>query len=248
MTSEAAPPQGGTVVGPALGARFLAWAGFPLAGALAGAGLLWLLKSVAGWVVSLPWAPLQGVFRLAASLPEPHATIGALAVGLVAGLVIGFLAALENVTATIEDHHVTLVRGGSSRTVPRESVTAVFLDGKQLVLLGREGKQHARMGEASDSRKLQNAFEARGYPWRADDPHADEYRRWVSDLRGLPVGADALFKAREQAMRNDHHKDVDELHDELAALGIAVRDSNKRQYWRRTGHGPDSPDDTASTE
>lgn len=199
--------------------------------------------------VSLPSVPFEKAFRLAVSLPEPHTTVGAVVVGLIAGLVLGFLAALENVTVTIDDDQVTLVRGGSSRTVPRGSVAAIFLDGKQLVLLGHEGRQHARMGEAPDAGKLRTAFEARGYPWRAGgDPHADEYRRWVSNLPGLPVGADALLEAREQAMRKDHHKDTDELHDELAALGIAVRDNNKRQYWRLTGHGLESQENTVSTE
>lgn len=49
MTSEAAPPQGGTVIGAATRAKLLAWGGFPLVDAVVGAGLWWLLKSVAGW-------------------------------------------------------------------------------------------------------------------------------------------------------------------------------------------------------
>ncbi len=244
MSSGTSSPRNTTVVGPPAGERALVWGGFPLLGAGAG----WLLKSVAGWVVSLPWAPFQGPFKLAASFPEPQATIGGLALGVLAGLVIAFLAEQDNVTATIDDSQVTLTRGDSSRTVPRASIAAVFLDGKQLVLLGHETQQHARMGDAPHSRRLEAAFRAHGYPWRADgDPHASEYRRWVDDLPDLPAGANALFKARERALQKDNHTDIDELRNELAGMGIVVREENKRQYWRRTGQGPERQGGTAPT-
>jgi hypothetical protein len=84
-------PHGQTVVAEPGWWRVLVWIGLPLLGLPAG----WLLKLVAGWVASLPLAPFHGPFRLVASVSEPYATIGALAIGGLAGLVFATMAALD---------------------------------------------------------------------------------------------------------------------------------------------------------
>jgi hypothetical protein len=221
--------------------RALVWIGFPLLGA--GTGLL--LKSVAGWVVSLPWAPFQGPFtlvdRLIASFGEPQATIGALAVGAVAGLVLSFIAAEERLTVSISDDRTSIARGESLQAIERRSVGAVFLHGKELVILGQAGEELAREASDLDVDRLRAALLTHGYPWMADgDPYRNEYRLWVEDTPDLPVGADALLKARARALGkgDDGKGDAAELRAELAKLGIVVRDENKRQYWRRVGCMP----------
>lgn len=85
-----------TVVAPAPVERALVWVGFPLIGAGAG----WLLKALAGWATSLPWVPFQGPLELVASIPDPSATIGSLALGIVAGLVVAVLAERDYVRVT----------------------------------------------------------------------------------------------------------------------------------------------------
>ncbi len=220
-------------MGPPVGERALVWVGFPLVGAGAG----WLIKSVAGWAVSLPWVPFQGPLELVASIPEPQATIGSLALGIVAGVVVAVLAERDYVTVAVDDSHVTTARGGSSQEVPRSSIDAVFRDGKQLVLLGHATEEVARVGgDLPDANRLEGAFLAHGYPWRTDgDPHRDEYRRWVEDTPELSAGAHALLRARARALDKGDGEDVAQLRTELAKLDIVVREENKRQYWRRTG-------------
>lgn len=214
------------------------WTGFPLLGAGAG----WLLKSLASWVASLPWAPLQGPFELAdrliASFGEPQSTIGALAIGAVAGLVLAFNAEQESLTVVVSHDLVTMKRGESARRIERTSVSAVFLDGKQLVVLGHETEELAREASDLEAERLQAAFLAHGFPWLAGgDPYKDEYRLWVEDTPDLPAGADPLLKARARALgKGDKGKeDAAELRAELARVGIVVREEKKRQYWRRTG-------------
>lgn len=237
MRSGALPRGNETVVSERAWVRVLMWTGLPLLGAGAG----WLLKSMAGWVASLPWAPLQGPFELAdrliASFGEPQATIGALAIGAVAGLVLAFIAEQESLTVAVSHDQVSIKRGEHSSRIERTSVNAVFLDGKQLVLLGRSGEELAREASDLDTDRLRGAFQAHGYPWLADgDPYKDEYRLWVEDTPALPAGADALLKARARALDRggDGKDDAAELRAELARLGIVVREEKKRQYWRRT--------------
>jgi hypothetical protein len=238
MESVASERYSETAVAEPAWVRALVWIGFPLLGA----GTGWLLKSVAGWVVSLPWAPFQGPFTLVnhliSSFGEPQATIGALAVGAVAGLVLSFIAAEERLTVSVSDDRTSIARGESSQAIERRSVGAVFLDGKELVILGQAGEELAREASDLDVDRLRAALLTHGYPWTADgDPYRNEYRLWVEDTPDLPAGADALLKARARALGkgDDGKGDAAELRAELARLGIVVREENKRQYWRRVG-------------
>jgi hypothetical protein len=240
MEPEATAGGGATVVGPAPLERALVWTGFPLLGAGAG----WLLRWLAGWATSLPWVPFQGPLELVASVPDPQATIGSLALGVVGGLVVAALAEQDYVRVAVDDEQVTIARGRSSRRVPRASIAAVFLDSKQLVLLGQATDELAREGgDLPDAERLQAAFAARGYPWvPGGDPHREEYRRWVEDLAELPAGVDALFRARARALDRNDKEDAAQLRAELGRLGIVVRDEGKRQFWRPTRR----PDDAST--
>lgn len=230
--SKAPPPSSDpTAVGPTTGERALLWAGFPVLGAVA----LWLVSRAADWVASLPWAPMQGVFKLVASAPEPLLSIGALIVGVLAGLAIAFFADLEYVTADIGPDQAALTVDGVTRTVPRAATAAVFQDGKNLVLLGHDATELARLHGDFDTKRFAAAFERHGYPWRPDgDPYAADFRRWVTAQPGLPAGAHALFKARAHALKKGNKQDAEQLRTELAELGIVVReDKDKAQHWRR---------------
>jgi hypothetical protein len=216
----------------------LMWIGFPVLGAGAG----WLLKAVTGWVVSLPWAPFQGPFKLVdelvASFGEPQATIVAVAIGTVAGLALALVAEQDRLTVTVSGDQVSLSRGESTRRIERASVSAVFLDGKQLVVLGHRTEELTREDSDLDADRLRIAFLTHGYSWLSGgDPYKDEYRLWVEDSLDLPSGADALLKARARALGKggEGKDDAAELRAELARLGIVVRDERKSQFWRSVG-------------
>lgn len=209
----------------------LVWISFPVLGA----GLGWVLKWAAGWVADLPVAPFQGVFKAVDELSEPYATAVALGVGLLGGLLLAYLGAREVLTVTVSSGEVTLARGdGTTRSVARTAVAVAYLDGKQLVLLGRAGEELAREKSDLDGGELREALRGHGYPWHdGGDPYRDEYRRWVPDTPDLPAGADALLKARAKALEKGDGDDAADLRTELGKLGVVVRDENKRQYWRR---------------
>ncbi|WP_216214454.1 YqeB family protein [Amycolatopsis aidingensis] len=209
--------------------------GFPALGAGAG----WLLRQLADWALGLAWIPFQGPLELIDSIPEPHLTIGVLAVGALAGLALGFVAQHESLTVTLSPDRVVLDREDTKREFDRAQISAVFREGDRLVLLGRQGKELANNPSGVSTARYAAAFREHGYPWTDGDPHAEEFRRWVPDQPELPTGANALFTARERALREDKSDDVKELRAELAKLGVVVKDGKgKRQYWRLTGPDP----------
>ncbi|MEU6326317.1 hypothetical protein ABZ851_03340 [Streptomyces sp. NPDC047049] len=219
-----------------------AWAVVLVCGvfAAAGAGIGWLIKLLAQWFVTLPWAPWQGPARLLTSVPEPWRTCGALAVGTVLGLAAGYLAQHDRLSVTVSGSRVVLTRKGISREFTHHEISTALRDGKQLVLLDRDGQEIAREACDLDAQRLADAFAEHGYRWCDRDPHRDEFRLWVPRAPGLPEGADALLTARARLLGKPATADeARELREELAKLGVVVRDENKRQYWRmaRTARG-----------
>ncbi|HEV7935146.1 MAG TPA: hypothetical protein VGP70_22900 [Actinomadura sp.] len=171
-------------------------------------------------------------------MPEPEATFGALVLGSLAGLAFACAAEWERLTVTVSDEAVRLKRRGATQEITRTSVSAVFRDGKRLVLLGTATEELA--GESSDLKagRLGEAFLRHGYPWReGGDPYEEDFRRWVDDTPDLPASANALFKACARALEKNDTGDTRQLRTELARLGIVVRDEKKRQHWRATKNG-----------
>jgi len=208
--------------------KVLMWLGFPLIGA----GALWALSLAADWVAGLDWAPFQGPFKLAAGIPEPQATIGALLLGVVGGLLVAGIGAYESLKLTVRHHEVIVERKGATHTIGRSEIDSAFLDGKHLVVLGQDGAELAREPSDLDKEAVRKAFQAHAYAWRDGDPYKRDYRRWVQDDPDLPRAADAFLRARAKAVTDGKEDDARELRDELAKLGVVVRDEKKKQYWR----------------
>ncbi|MEU5947844.1 hypothetical protein ABZ793_20085 [Micromonospora sp. NPDC047465] len=234
-----------TVVDGGVAELALLWGGCPALGAGAG----WLLTAGAGWLAELPWAPAQKLFGLVAGLPDPQAGIGGLAVGALGGLLVAAIGTAERLAVTVCAGRVALRRGGTRREVERRGVRAVFLDGRDLVLLGPDDGELVREKSDLAPDRLRAALRAHGWPWAEADPHRDAYRRWVPGLPGLPAGADALLRARQRALDDDRGGEARELRGELARSGLVVRDERRRQYWRLTRSAVrPRPEDATSPE
>lgn len=196
------------------------------AGAVAG----WLIALLAGWLVTLPWIPMQELVRFIASLPSPVLPVA----GTVAGLAVGFIAHRELLAIRLSDDRVVLIRKGREQEFTRDAVAAAFQDGDQLVLLGTDGGELTRQDCDLEADDVAAAFTEHGYAWRDADPHKDEFRRWVPDAPGLPEGANAILKARQKSLekKDPSERDIRELREELARLGVVVKEEKRRQYWR----------------
>jgi hypothetical protein len=206
----------------------LRWGGLPVGGAL----VVWLLKLLAGWLVTLPWVPFRGPLELVDSVPEPWGTIGAVGIGLVGGLVLALMWHGEWLAVAVTPERVRLEGDEYEAVFERADVAAVFVEKGQLVLLGHDTGELARRPSELDVAALAEVFGRHGYPWRDGDPHAGEYRRWVPNTDGLPPGANALLAARAKVLGSLDDADAKELRAELVKLGVVVRDEKKKQYWR----------------
>ncbi|GIJ80758.1 hypothetical protein SAMN05443287_110109 [Micromonospora phaseoli] len=226
MTAYGTP----TVVSGGATELLVLWGGIPLVGGAAGG----LLAAGSGWVAGLPWAPMQGLFRLVDGLPDGYALTGGVGAGVLVGLVIAAIGHAERVRVTVSGHQARLRRGSTEREFGRRDTGAVFVDGKDLVLLGTDDGELVRQRGDLPAERLADAFRAHGWPWVDTDPHRTAYRRWVPDLPGLPAGADALMRARQEALEHDRGDEARELRTELARYGVVVRDDGKRQHFRLT--------------
>lgn len=206
----------------------LRWVALPVAGAL----VVWLLKLLTNWLVTLAWVPFKGVLTLVDSIPEPWVTLGALGVGLVGGLVLSLMWHGEWLAVTVSPERVLVEGDEYAAEFDQADVAAVFVDRSNLVLLGHDSGELMRRPSELDVAALKASFERHDYPWRDGDPHAGEYRRWVPDLEGLPPGANALLAARAKRLKSLDDGDAKELRAELVKLGVVVRDEKRRQYWR----------------
>ncbi|GAO10910.1 YqeB family protein [Streptomyces lydicamycinicus] len=200
---------------------------------LLGAGAGWLVKILAEWLVTLPWAPMQGPAKLLASVPEPWLTVGLLSAGTVLGLIVGLIAQHEELSVVVSAERITFTRKKKDQEFARDRVVQAFLDGRQLVLLGDDEGELARETCDLDAQRVADAFRAHGYAWVDEDPYKDDFRRWVPDMPGLSQEANALLKARARLLeKKSSAEDLRELREELARLGVVVRDERRRQHWR----------------
>lgn len=197
-----------------------------------GAVVVWGLKLAAGWITSLRWFPFQGVFELITDISEPWATIGAFAVGALAGFVFAVIWAVEMMSVEVGHERVTLRRDNKSLDFERNEVESAFTDGKQLVLLSASGAELARETSDLSSAKLEAAFTGQGYRWREADPFADDFRMWVEHTPELPPDVNALLEARRKAIQKYENDDAAELAREIRKRGVYVKDYRKRQYYR----------------
>jgi hypothetical protein len=218
-----------TTVATPIWVRALVWTGVPAAGA----ALLLGLDRLADLLVRLPWAPMRGPAQLVQNIPEPQATIGALVLGAIAGLILAGLVDAESLSVRFSGREVVLHRPGVTRAVPRAEAAVAFRDKDKLVLLSRTGRELAREPCHLPAKRLAAAFRSQGIAWSERDPYADAYRRWIPNSPDVPADANAVFAARQEALKSGDERDITELREELNRLGFVVRDDHKRQYYRR---------------
>ncbi|MFD3574645.1 hypothetical protein [Streptomyces sp. NPDC058644] len=226
-----------TVLGYPRGDLLTVLIGMPLLGLLLGLAL----PPLARWLSRSPVLPWRGGITFVGSLDKPWQVGVAMGAGLVVGLVAGFLVAVTETVETLKlkltDQELAAELHERTRTIGRARVSAVFLDGKELVVLDETSRQFTRGVHKTAAPALAEAFRSHGYPWRDADPHASLFQRWIPGVPGLSAEAQAVLAARKIALKSDAGQDVRDLAETLQGLGHVVRDEGKDQYWRPLAGG-----------
>ncbi|MGV9318088.1 YqeB family protein [Streptomyces sp. NPDC003660] len=212
-----------------------AWLGaVVLAGALLGFGAAFAVGPVAHWLMDV-FGGAPAPLRLAARLPLGWAVAVLTVVGGVGGAVVAGAWKDESPVVEVGAGSVVVRRDGTGRHVERADVAEVFIDRRELVLRGADGREHVRTWvESALNGRLREAFERQGYPWLGTtDPHEAEFIPWVDHGPGLDEPAHALLRTRQRALIDEKSGAADAARDELRALGISVRDRGKAQQYRR---------------
>ncbi len=224
-----ADSYGTTVLALSATDRLITLVGLPSLGLLLGL----VLPPFARWAIGLSVGlPLRPLFRLFASVDQPWEAVACAAGGLTIGLTVAYVAVRQSTTITLTDTLLRIDRDDRTQTIARVDATAVFLDGRKLVVLDRESRQLLREIHDVSPVALAAAFREHGYPWRDEDPFAELYQRWSPGTPELPAAVDAVLAAREVALKKKAHREIRDLRDAVANLGFVVRDDGSQQFWR----------------
>lgn len=205
---------------------------------IAGTVLGYFIPSIAKWIVTLPWFPYIGFFKAIVSFEQDWVAYGTAFLGLLAGIWFTSVIYRESLVISMTDEEIRLKIKDTAQTISRSDISAVFVDGKMLVILGTKSQELYREKYDSKLEEIDYAFKNHGYPWFPNgDPYEADYRMWVPDTPELSASINALLKAREKALKNSETEDAKELHQEISKFGITVRDKGKSQYWREQSNG-----------
>lgn len=224
MTSEP------TVVKPPIASLAFIWVAFPLAGAVAGI----LISQLPRWIERIPALPPSDNLDFLVHYSGTAATVILAILGAIAGALVVLASYDDLVTVRITPDEVAVERANKTEVVTGQHVTGVFVDHKDLVLLGPGTRELLRIAADLPGDRLRDAFRTHGYPWSETDPCAADFRRWINGTAQLSEATSAIFRAREAALERKDFDDAAELRAELAQRGIVVVDRSGKQHWRTT--------------
>lgn len=229
---------GETAVGMPTADRWVILLGFPLLGLAAAL----LLPPVARWLAHRPIPLMRIVFVGVGQIDRPW-EVGICAVGAVlVGAVLALLGISESLGVTVGGTRLRVQAGDWGREIDRADVSAVFVDGKTLVVLDSQGRQTIREPYEGPGQALRTAFTRHGYPWLDQDPHQDLFRRWTTsagqgtapdgDTAELQGPIEVILAARRQALRRRSRPESRRLREAVEELGVVIRDRGIEQEWR----------------
>lgn len=207
--------------------------------AVLGVGLGFALPALARLLVGLiertPF-PVHGVIDLASDLPLGWSVgiVGAL--GVAAGLYIAHAAGREALHLTVARGHLTYRQEDRQGWIERQDLSAVFREGRHLVLLDHDTRVRARLdADALNAGAVQEALQSHGYPWRDGDPHEGRYLDWIDGRPEFTDQEHTLLRRRHRERKNPAAREA--LDEELTAHGLVLREQAGTVRVRRAAGG-----------
>lgn len=209
--------------------------------------LIWLLPSligtVVGWLLpawakaasNLPWIPfIQGPLNLIASFDSPWTIVVTTILGIITGIILTILAYNYTLTITVTEQKLSFGLNEEHWYFFKKDIKAVFIEKKEVVVLSKKDVELFRCKSELKARHIKPTLLNYDYLFIEKNPFEDEFKKWVPELPELSRSAHALLKARERSVKEKDIENCLELSQELAKIGVSVRDRNQQQYFRKT--------------
>ncbi|MBU5468449.1 hypothetical protein KQI49_16620 [Virgibacillus sp. MSJ-26] len=192
----------------------------------------WFIPVIADWLLKLPVVPWEGLIEFIASLNSFWVSITATIIGIVVGILLTLTIFEESLEITITYDNLQLKLGDKVDTIDKKDISAIYIEYKQLIILGKSSNELYRETFETKIDTVRETFRAYKYPWKEKDPFKKEYQRWVLGHPDFPEKLNALLYAREHALKEDIKEDAKHLREDLAKLGVVIRDEKNSQYVR----------------
>nr|WP_225220928.1 hypothetical protein [Bacillus norwichensis] len=99
--------------------------------------------------------------------------------GLIAGSALTFFTFHESLEMSIYDDKVILKLRNEETILNKKDILLVFLDKKQLVLLGNDEKEIFRYKQELKENTVRTAFLQHHYSWSDKEPFKEDFQKWV---------------------------------------------------------------------
>ncbi len=98
---------------------------------------------------------------------------------LIAGSALTFFTFHESLEMSIYDDKVILKLRNEETILNKKDILLVFLDKKQLVLLGNDEKEIFRYKQELKENTVRTAFLQHHYSWSDKEPFKEDFQKWV---------------------------------------------------------------------
>lgn len=192
----------------------------------------WFIPVIADWLLNLPVVPWEKLIEFIASLNSLWVSIVATIIGIIVGILLTLTIFEESLEVTITYENIQLKLGDKVDTLDKKDISTIYIENKQLIILGKNSNELYREVFETKIDTVRETFRTYQYPWKEKDPFEKDYQRWVLGHPDFPEKVNALLYAREHSLKEDKKKDAKYLREDLAKLGVVIRDERNSQYVR----------------
>ncbi|AIK39330.1 putative yqeB [Bacillus pseudomycoides] len=192
----------------------------------------WFIPVIANWILKLPVVPMEKLFLFITSFNSLWVSIVASIIGIIIGMLLTLTIFDESLEVTISYTSLQLKLGDTVNTLEKSSISTIYMEDKQFIILGKNGNELYRAVIETKKGTVREALHNYHYPWEEKDPFHIEYQRWALGHPDFPEKINALLHARELALKEKKADTAKYLREDLAKLGVVIRDEKNGQYVR----------------
>ncbi|MGQ5530709.1 YqeB family protein [Bacillus sp. CGMCC 1.60114] len=197
-----------------------------------GGSIGWFVPIIANWILKLPVVPMEKLVLFIASFNSLWVSSIAAIIGTIAGLLLALVILNESLEVTISYNNLQLKFGERINIIEKKDILAIYIENKHLVILGQTSNELYREVIEMKVDTVREAFNKYQYPWNEIDPFGSQYQRWALGHPDFPEKINALLYARDHALKEKKKANAKYLREDLAQLGVVIRDERNGQYVR----------------